>query len=127
MIDVRLAYWSEQSDRRALKAIRYAVFVDEQRVPEAEEMDAFDETSVHLLASCGEPNFIGCARIMPSGQIGQMAVLKNFRGRGVGSRLMQAAITQAKQQPFREPVSARSMPCRKLLSPVWLYRLRRGF
>ena len=100
MIDVRIAYWSERSDRRALKAIRYEVFVNEQQVPEAEEMDAFDETSVHLLASYGESNFIGCARIMPSGQIGRMAVLKNFRGRGVGSRLMQAAITEAKQHSF---------------------------
>ena len=63
-------------------------------------MDAFDETSMHLLASYAESGFIGCARIMPSGQIGRMAVLKNFRGRGVGSRLMQAAITQAKQHRF---------------------------
>ena len=100
MIDVRVAHWSKRSDCRALKAIRYEVFVNEQQVPEAEEMDAFDETSMHLLASYVESGFIGCARIMPSGQIGRMAVLKNFRGRGVGSRLMQAAITQAKQHRF---------------------------
>jgi predicted GNAT family N-acyltransferase len=98
LIEIRVAYWPEQRDRQALKAIRYAVFVDEQQVPADEEMDAFDETSVHLLASSNETGFIGCARIMPSGQIGRMAVLKRCRGDGIGSQLMTAAIAEAKRQ-----------------------------
>lgn len=100
MIDVRLAHWQKSSDRQALTAIRNSVFVEEQQVPEDEEMDAFDETSAHLLAWSDDSGFIGCARIMPTGQIGRMAVLKHFRGDGIGSLLMTTAITEAKRQNF---------------------------
>ena len=100
MIEIRLAHWHKNDDRQALTAIRYRVFVEEQQVPEDVEMDAFDETSVHLLARSDEYGFIGCARIMPSGQIGRMAVLKHCRGGGTGSLLMTAAITEAKRQNF---------------------------
>lgn len=100
MIDVRLAHWQKSSDRQALTAIRDSVFVEEQQVPEDEEMDAFDETSAHLLAWSDDSGFIGCARIMPTGQIGRMAVLKRFRGDGIGSLLMTTAITEAKRQNF---------------------------
>ena len=95
-----MAHWQKNDDRQALTAIRYRVFVEEQQVPEDVEMDAFDETSAHLLARSDEYGFIGCARIMPSGQIGRMAVLREFRGSGIGSLLMTAALTQAKGQNF---------------------------
>ena len=95
-----MAHWAATNDRQALTAIRRDVFVEEQQVPEEEEMDAFDETSVHLLARSGDSGFIGCARIMPTGQIGRMAVLREFRGGGVGSLLMTAALKEAKGQSF---------------------------
>lgn len=95
-----MAHWAATNDRQALTAIRRDVFVEEQQVPEEEEMDAFDETSLHLLAHSGDSGFIGCARIMPTGQIGRMAVLREFRGGGVGSLLMTAALKEAKGQSF---------------------------
>ena len=61
-----MAHWAATNDRQALTAIRRDVFVDEQQVPEEDEMDTFDETSLHLLAHSGDSGFIGCARIMPS-------------------------------------------------------------
>ena len=95
-----MAHWKATNDRQALTAIRRKVFVEEQQVPEEEEMDAFDETSVHLLARSSDSGLIGCARIMPTGQIGRMAVLREFRGGGVGSLLMTAALKEAKGQNF---------------------------
>ena len=95
-----MAHWKAPDDRQALTAIRRDVFVEEQQVPEEDEMDTFDETSLHLLAHSGDSGFIGCARIMPTGQIGRMAVLREFRGSGIGSLLMTAALTQAKGQNF---------------------------
>ena len=95
-----MAHWKAPDDRQALTAIRRKVFVEEQQVPEEEEMDAFDETSVHLLARSSDSGLIGCARIMPTGQIGRMAVLREFRGGGVGSLLMTAALKEAKGQNF---------------------------
>ena len=84
MITIRIANWADPADREALKAIRTEVFVREQGVPEAEEMDAFDTESTHLLA-CTETNeLLGCARLMTTGQIGRMAVQRKQRGQGIG-------------------------------------------
>ena len=126
-----MAHWQKNDDRQALTAIRYRVFVEEQQVPEDVEMDAFDETSVHLLARSDEYGFIGCARIMPSGQIGRMAVLKHCRGGGTGSLLMTAAITEAKRQtlrPFfcmRNAMRRRSIPG-LALSPAGMFSMRQA-
>ncbi len=75
--------------------IRERVFVEEQGVPLAMEYDEFDGVSLHALARgpAGEP--IGTARLLPDGQIGRMAVVAEWRRKGVGSallaRLMEAA------------------------------------
>ena len=100
MINIQPANWFNASDRSALQAIRQEVFVYEQGVSEAEEMDAFDTDSTHLLASTETHGTVGCARIMPTGQIGRMAVRMERRGQGIGSMLLYAAIAEAKRQNF---------------------------
>ena len=88
---VRIADW--QQDNEPLKHIRRQVFIKEQRVPEALEWDQYDETSTHFLAinpASGEP--IGTARLLPDGQIGRMAVLRSWRGFGVGTSLLKMAL-----------------------------------
>ncbi len=77
-------------DELAIRAVRFAVFVDEQRVPAAIEMDDRDPHCVHLLAyDDREP--VGTARIdlQQGGKIGRLAVLAGARRRGVGSALME--------------------------------------
>jgi len=76
----------------SLRLIREAVFMQEQRVPEELEWDGEDERALHLLAidPAGKP--VGCARILRDGHIGRMAVLRPWRGRGIGQRLLQAAL-----------------------------------
>lgn len=76
-------------DVSAIRAVRFAVFVDEQGVAAEIEMDDRDTHCLHLLAyDHGEP--IGTARIdlERDGKIGRLAVLRTARGRGVGSALM---------------------------------------
>ena len=83
------------SHRERLTAIRSAVFVVEQGVPEHLELDGEDESARHFLALSAAGEDIGCARLLPSGQIGRMAVLPAHRRCGVGALLLQAAVAAA--------------------------------
>ena len=86
-----------------LKAIRYEVFVEEQKVPAEEEIDAYDPLSIHAIAwSNGQA--AGCGRLLPDGHIGRMAVLKSFRGLGVGGLVLQHLMARALQRGDHEVV-----------------------
>ncbi|MEZ5557403.1 MAG: GNAT family N-acetyltransferase [Pseudomonadales bacterium] len=88
--------WSSHGSQ--LRAVRRKVLIEEQGAPAELERDGDDELGSHFLAvnEAGQP--IGCARLLPSGQIGRMAVLASFRGRGIGRRLLDEAVEEAKRQ-----------------------------
>ncbi len=88
--------WTHEQAR--LSCIRRAVFIDEQGVSEALEWDADDGGAMHLLALDGAGQAIGCARLLPDGHIGRMAVLPEWRGRGVGRALLAAAVEAARMR-----------------------------
>jgi predicted GNAT family N-acyltransferase len=71
------------------------VFVEEQKVLEALEWDGIDADCRHVIAenASGEP--IGCARLLPDGHIGRVAVLASARGQGVGGALLARMIALA--------------------------------
>lgn len=79
-------------------ALRRVVFIDEQGVPESEEIDALDLLSLHLLAhDNGVP--IGTARIHIAddiAKIGRVCVLQSHRGRGLGVALIRKALEVSK-------------------------------
>ncbi|MGB5734344.1 MAG: GNAT family N-acetyltransferase [Thiohalocapsa sp.] len=83
---IRRANWEQ--DQEALRNLRQAVFVREQGVPEALEWDGRDDDSLHLIAEAGDGMAVGTARMLTSGQIGRMAVLPEWRDRGIGTRLL---------------------------------------
>ena len=74
--------------RDALRSVRFRVFVEEQHVPEDEEWDAEDPCSRHVIAAAADGTPIGTGRLLRDGHIGRMAVLREWRGRGVGRALM---------------------------------------
>jgi predicted GNAT family N-acyltransferase len=82
-----------------IRAIRFAVFVDEQNVPPDIEMDDRDPLCIHLLAYIDERP-VGTARIdfEYAGKIGRLAVLANCRGRGIGRALMKRCHEIARQR-----------------------------
>ncbi|WP_175407536.1 GNAT family N-acetyltransferase [Streptomyces sp. TRM64462] len=93
-----------EADRQAGFAVRRAVFVVEQGVPEEIEYDTYDATAVHVLAirtADGTP--LGTGRLLHGadaagktggaegvGSLGRLAVTKDARGLGVGVALVRA-------------------------------------
>lgn len=92
----------ELTDDLALcHALRRIVFIEEQNVPEAEEVDGRDAGALHLLARLdGLP--VGCARLLvmgDTGKIGRVCVLQDYRGQGIGVALIQSALEVLRAQP----------------------------
>ncbi len=92
---VRLADWA--LDQPILEQIRRTVFVDEQKVPEALEWDGVDGDCRHVIAESAAGDPIGCARLLPDGHIGRVAVLAAARGQGVGDALLTKMIILASE------------------------------
>lgn len=97
---VREASWSADED--AIRAVRTAVFIEEQGIPAALEWDTADPVSLHVIAFDAGNRPIGTGRLLPDGHIGRMAVVKQARGRGVGSALMRALLAAARRKGFHE-------------------------
>jgi hypothetical protein len=99
-VSVELGDWTQV--RREAAAIRSAVFVEEQQVPAALELDEWDERSVHALARDGDGRALGTGRLLPDGHIGRMAVLREARGRQVGTALLRALMAEARHRGMTE-------------------------
>ncbi|CAM8394545.1 MULTISPECIES: GNAT family N-acetyltransferase [Candidatus Methylopumilus] len=95
-LKVEIVKWID--DQAQLKNIREKVFIQEQKVTPELEWDGMDEKAIHFLVFKDE-KAIGCARaivIKSRMQLGRMAVLKEYRGQGAGSTLIEKAIVTAK-------------------------------
>jgi predicted GNAT family N-acyltransferase len=82
---------------RLAAPIRFAIFVEQ---PDAAgfELDELDKDCVHAIAYDDAGKAIGTARLMPDGHIGRMAVVKDWRRRGVGGELLAALVGEARQR-----------------------------
>ncbi len=94
--------WSifQTDDLAVCHSLRRVVFIDEQNVSEAEEVDGRDGDALHVLATVdGTP--MGCARILVAGEtakIGRVCVLKQGRGSGLGAAIIEACLDIARTQ-----------------------------
>lgn len=93
---VRLASW--QDDCTALQNLRREVFIVEQQVPEELEWDDADATCIHALALDVQGRPIGTGRLLPDGHVGRMAVIPQWRRRGVGGTILEYLIKHAWRQ-----------------------------
>ena len=90
---VELTDWTTTGS--AIRAIRETVFIHEQGVPVELEWDGLDSACAHVLAWTNRGEAIGTARMQQNGTIGRMAVLKDWRGRGVGRALLRTLLDLA--------------------------------
>lgn len=99
---LEVADWSREDQRAALLDLRGTVFVQEQAVPEQRERDGLDVDCWHVLARDDAGRPIGCGRLTPAHKIGRMAVLREWRGQGVGLALLHELIAHARAQGWPE-------------------------
>jgi predicted GNAT family N-acyltransferase len=85
-----------------LRRVRETVFVQEQQVPLEEEWDALDPLCQHVIARDASGQPIGTGRLTPERKIGRMAVLSEWRGRGVGEAMLLALLDQARLKRWPE-------------------------
>lgn len=89
---VQTGDWAALGD--AARALRTAVFIEEQGIARADEWDEADATAVHAVVTnlLGMP--VATGRLLQQapgeGRIGRMAVDRALRGSGVGRQLIQA-------------------------------------
>ncbi|MGH8746516.1 MAG: GNAT family N-acetyltransferase [Burkholderiales bacterium] len=82
------------------------MFVAEQGVPAELELDRHDPQCVHALARDETGRAVGTGRLLPGeahgarivAHLGRMAVLKEWRGRGVGGVLLARLIEVARER-----------------------------
>ncbi|MFC7077844.1 GNAT family N-acetyltransferase [Haloarcula halophila] len=89
------------------RQVRRSVFIDEQGVSESEEMDDKDGAATHLLLSDGDRP-VATARYRfvdeTTVKIERVAVLSQYRGEGLGIRIMEAAEAAARDDGAMEAV-----------------------
>lgn len=97
-------------------AVRRAVFVDEQGVPEDREIDGKDGEAIHFVAY-DEDEPIGVARLRAYGERGagtakieRVAVLADRRGEGLGRELMCRVEETARDEGYTEVVLHAQLP-----------------
>jgi predicted GNAT family N-acyltransferase len=73
------------------------VFIVEQNVAEELEWDGIDADCRHAIAEDDAGQAIGCARLLPDGHIGRVAVVAAWRGRGPGDALLERMIALARE------------------------------
>lgn len=103
-IIIRQAKWPK--DIAPLREVRTVVFIEEQHVSEEEEWDGLDDQCTHVLAELGDGTPVGTGRLLPDGKIGRMAVMKEYRGRGVGGRILEFLMQIARDQGHEKVVLA---------------------
>lgn len=102
MVRIELGDWTRLQPLAA--PLRFAVFVEEQKVPAEMELDEWDALSVHAIAFDDAGTAVGTGRLLPDGHIGRMAVARSARGSGVGSALLVALMDEARRHGHEHAV-----------------------
>lgn len=101
---IRIVVGDWNTCRTDAMAVRHVVFVQEQHVPPELELDDQDEHCVHAVAYDDRNTPVGTGRLLPNAHIGRMAVLAAYRRDGVGSRLLNALVNEARRRHYLEVV-----------------------
>jgi predicted GNAT family N-acyltransferase len=104
MVRIELMAWEKAQP--VAGPLRFAIFVGEQNVPAGIELDDLDASCVHAVAYDVDGKAVGTGRLLPDGHIGRMAVVKEWRRRGVGAEILSALIEEARKRGHARVVLA---------------------
>lgn len=83
------------------QCIRRLVFVEEQQIPKALDLDGFDEASFHILVQDGDES-VATARLLPITHVhavmARVAVLMEYRGQGLATIVVKALLQCARDK-----------------------------
>jgi predicted GNAT family N-acyltransferase len=101
MAGVRVEITGWEAAQKAASPIRFAAFFEADARPGV-EVDDKDPQAVHAVAYDDAGKAVGTGRLLPDGQIGQLAVAKEWRRRGVGEALLEALVGEAMKLGYAE-------------------------
>jgi predicted GNAT family N-acyltransferase len=105
-LQIKVIEITDPSQMEQAWAIRRAVFIDEQGVPEEIEIDEDDARAFHALALEGNTP-VGCGRMVAYdgyAKIGRMAVMNKRRGEGIGRSILAFLMERARERGIRRAV-----------------------
>lgn len=99
---VEFATWG--GNQEAIRAVRTAVFVEEQQIPLEGEFDELDPLSTHVVVLHENRDAVGTGRLEPSGRLGRVAVARTHRRRGIGRLIVAALLEKAAERGLERVV-----------------------
>ncbi len=103
MAEIVVKLVETESELEGAINVRMRVFVIEQQIPAEEELDDADAAATHAIA-LNQGQIVGTGRLLyldgGIAQIGRMAVVRQFRRRGVGGRILSFLEDEARAQGF---------------------------
>lgn len=98
-VRVEIMGWGEA--QKAASPLRFAAFFEPDARPGV-EVDDQDPQSMHAVAYDPAGKAVGTGRLLPDGQIGQLAVEKAWRRIGVGAALIEALVGEALKRGYAD-------------------------
>jgi len=104
LLDIR--FTQNNKDMLSCLDLRRTVFIEEQNVPENEEVDGDDPGCDHILLTESDIP-VGAARLKYYNdfvKVQRVCVLKNYRGQGIGSKIINFIIRHVEKNDIRSSV-----------------------
>jgi ElaA protein len=103
--EITVRWAGDPHDVSSALALREQVFCGEQGVSREDELDGLDEQALHLIALAPDGRgAVGTLRLLMNGEhvkLGRVAVAREWRGRGIASRMIQAGLHEARRHGAR--------------------------
>ena len=99
MIKIKIVDYNNENEK-IIRTIRDDVFIKEQGIDPKIEFDGLDSSAIHTLIYIND-KAIGTGRILSDGHIGRIAVLSEFRGQNIGSKIIHSLTDVAIKNDYK--------------------------